>query len=467
MPKSLYLKITLAFMLVAMLTALLVVVFIRATTDTRLAQFIIDQQRSNLETALSQYYQVNGSWKGVANHWLQYQFRAAPTDSAPSNPRDDNRLGFEARGNLLGLADASGKVVVSVDPNYPAGSVLPADVLKAGSSVVVNGKQVGTILVAQQPPRFNSQEALFLRRTNQALIFALLGALPVALVIGILLARTLTGPLQALTRAAQRITQGQLDQQVRVTSDDEIGQLARAFNRMSQEVARVNQLRRQMTADIAHDLRTPLTVISGYIESMKEGVLSPTPERLSLIYSEIERLQNLVGDLRMLSLADAGELSLNPQWIVPHALLERAADLFRHQAEQQKVSIRVDANEPLPELWVDEARMMQVLGNLVSNALRYTPSEGTITLSAEKAPEQVEICVQDTGAGISPEDLPYIFDRFHRIDKSRHTENGESGLGLAIVKTLVESHGGSVSAESTPGAGTAVRLLFPIKQHQS
>jgi signal transduction histidine kinase len=316
--------------------------------------------------------------------------------------------------------------------------------------------------MARQPPGFNPQETLFLQRTNQALLFAILGALVVALVMGILLARTLTGPLQALTQAAHSITRGQLEQQVKVRSNDEIGQLASAFNRMSQEVARVNQLRRQMTADIAHDLRTPLTVISGYIESMRDGVFKPTPQRLSLIYSEIERLQNLVGDLRMLSLADAGELSLNPQRIPPKTLLDRAANLFQHKADQQNVVIYVNASDDLPEIYVDEARMMQILGNLISNALRYTPSEGEVTLSAELSGSTVGICVQDTGEGIAAEELPNIFDRFHRTDSSRHSESGESGLGLAIVKALVELHGGSTSAESTPGKGTAIYLLFPV-----
>ena len=362
----------------------------------------------------------------------------------------------------MGLADAQGIVLVSVDPNYPAGSKLSADVLNKGTPVLVSGNPVGTILTAREPPGLNQQEAQFLQRINQALVFAILGALLVALVMGILLARTLTGPLQALTRAAQSITEGHLEQQVKVKTNDEVGQLAAAFNLMSQEVARVNLLRRKMTADIAHDLRTPLTVISGYIESMRDGVLKPTPERLELIYSEIELLEKLVEDLRMLSLADAGELSLNPQSISPKVLLEHAADLFRHQAEGQNVAIEVQASDDLPDIRVDEARMMQVLGNLVSNSLRYTPAEGRISLSAQRSGDRLAISVQDTGEGIAAEELPYIFDRFHRADKSRHNELGETGLGLAIVKALVEAQGGSTSAESNLGEGTSIQLLFPV-----
>jgi signal transduction histidine kinase len=465
MLKSLYWKLTLAFMLVAFTTAVLVALFIRLTSANRLMQLVIDQQRSSLQQTLESYYASQGSWDGVAQNWSQIQSLLLPTPASPPPdhpPQDNHPLDGQDRKNFLGLADAQGVVIVSVDPNYPAGSSLPAAALQSGAPVNVDGQQVGTILTANEPPGFNPQEAQFLQRTNEALIFAMLGALLVALLIGILLARTLTRPLQALTRAAQNITQGQLEQEVKVGATDEIGQLATAFNRMSQEVARVNQLRRQMTADIAHDLRTPLTVISGYVESMRDGDLKPTSERFALIYSEIERLQNLVGDLRMLSMADAGELSLNPQSIAPKSLLERASALFRHQAEGQQVAIRFKASDDLPNIRVDEARMIQVLGNLISNALRYSLPGGVITLDAQSSGGGLEIRVKDTGVGIPEEELPYIFNRFHRGDKSRHTETGETGLGLAIVKALMEAHGGSVSAESKPDEGTTIRLVFPI-----
>jgi signal transduction histidine kinase len=464
--KSLYAKLTLAFMLVAFITAALVAVFIRLTSANRLMQLIIDQQRNNLETALGAYYTVNGSWEGVDENWRIIQSRTFSADqAAPLNrPREGFRQQVPSgRDNLLGLADAQGIVIVSVDPSFPPGSQLPVRIVREGAPIYVSGETVGTILTARAPAGFNREEALFLWRTTQALIFAMLGALLIALVLGILLAQTFTRPINELTQAAQSITQGQLEQEVMVRSNDEIGQLAAAFNRMSQEVARVNRLRKQMTADIAHDLRTPLTVISGYIESMRDGVLKPTSERLSLIYTEIELLQKLVDDLRMLSLADAGELSLNPQRISPNALLDRACALFRHQAEQKNVALAVNTNGNLPDIWVDEARMLQVLGNLISNSLRYTPPDGKISLSAQQLEDMVEISVQDTGEGIDVEELPYIFNRFHRSDKSRHSEAGETGLGLAIVKALVEAQGGTTSAESNPGQGTTINLIFPVK----
>lgn len=490
MLKSLYWKLTLAFMLIAFITAGLVAIFIRVTSADRLLKLVIDQQRTNLEQTLTGYYITHRSWEGIVESWGELQRVSEPTpvhqapplkelngeNAAPeavapgTSTTAQGTNGYNApqselrpeRRGLFGLADAQGKVIIPLEPDYPGGAILPQFVLETSTPITVNNQRVGFILTARRMPGFNPAEALFIRRTNEALLMAMLGALLVALMIGIFLARTLTRPLQALTRAAQNIAEGHLEQQVKVNSQDEIGQLARAFNRMSQEVARVNYLRRQMTADIAHDLRTPLTVIAGYIESMRDGVLQPTPQRLSLIYSEIERLLNLVGDLRMLSQADAGELPLNPEPISPKSLLERVAEVFRHHAEQQQITLTVNASDDLPEIQLDETRMMQVMDNLISNALRYTPAGGSITLSARLSENKVVIAVQDTGEGIEPEELPHIFNRFHRADKSRHSESGETGLGLAIVKALVEAQKGQVWAESTPGKGTTIFMEFPI-----
>jgi signal transduction histidine kinase len=460
MSRSLSFKLTLAFLLVAATTAVLGAVFIRLTSADRLTQLILDQQSTDLKAILTNYYVTNGNWSGIQRDWRQVQqsggvsFSTGPAHPGPGGKDQGGR-------NLFGLADEKGRVLVEFDPRFPVGANVTPDVLNAGTQILVDGKPVGTLLSASQFSGFNPQEALFLERTNQALILTSLGAMLAALIIGILLARTLTRPLQALTQAAQRIARGQLGQQVQVRSKDEIGQLAEAFNRMSSEVARSNQLRRQMTADIAHDLRTPLTVIGGYVESMRDGVLSPSPERLALIYAEIERLQDMVGDLRILSAAEAGELRMNPQKISPANLLERAGALFTHKAGQQGVAITVDAEDALPEVQVDEARVMQVLDNLLSNALRYTPPGGKIQIAGRSLKGEVEISIQDNGTGIRPEDLPHIFDRFYRADKSRHTDTGEAGLGLAIVKALVESNGGRVWAESQIGQGTTVYIAFP------
>ncbi len=458
---SLYWKLTLAFILVAVTTAGLVAVAIRLTNANSLNQLIFDQQRAASQQDLIDYYSTNGSWNGVAAYWNQIQ-----SQTGGGGNQFPGRGGRQPNGrdphSLFGLADEQGMVVIAVDPHYPVGTSLPKAILNTGTPLTVNGQQVGVILNSNQQPGLDPNEALFLERTNQALVLASLGALVVALIMGVILARTLTLPVRALTAATQRIAQGELDQQVTVTSQDEIGKLAEAFNRMSQEVARVNLLRRRMTADIAHDLRTPLTVIGGYIESMRDGVLAPNQERLSLIYAEIERLQNMVGDLRMLSQADAGELSLNPQRLAPRPFLERAGMVFEHKAGQQNVTLIVNAADPLPEIWADEARLMQVMDNLLGNALRYTPAGGKIELSAQKGKDKLVITVKDSGVGIAAADLPSVFDRFYRVDSSRSTDTGASGLGLAIVKALVEAQGGRVWAESVEGQGTSILMEFPV-----
>ncbi len=471
--KSLLWKLILAFVFVSLVTTALVAVLIRMNSVDSLTRLVLDQQRSNLQSALTDYYTQNGSWQGIAQAWPLMYLRNGSIRNIPNNPLMDQPIDPAIgriprdmmptldRRSLFGLVDMQGRVIVPFYGEYAVGDTIPADLIRTGTPVMVNNTQVGVILTAAWQPRLNPEENLFLQRTNEALIYSVIGATLLSLLIAILLSRNLIRPLQELTQAAQNMARGKLDQQVNVRSQDEVGRLADAFNRMSQEVGRSNQLRRQMTADIAHDLRTPLTVIAGYVESMRDGVLQPTNQRLSIIYQEIERLQDLVGDLKLLSLADSGELPMNPQPIAPLTLLEQAAAPFQPRAMQQEINLRVVAPDNLPMVRVDVARMMQVFGNLVSNAMRYTPAGGEIKLFASQQGNQVRLSVQDTGSGIPAEELPLIFDRFHRADPSRHTDDGESGLGLAIVRALVEAHQGHVNAQSELGKGTTISFEIP------
>lgn len=277
-----------------------------------------------------------------------------------------------------------------------------------------------------------------------------------ALGVGLLLAKQLTRPIRALTAATGTLADGDLGTQLPVTSEDEIGELTRSFNQMSHDLAHANQLRQQMTADIAHDLRTPLTVISGYTEGLSEGKFKASPETFRMMHQQVQQLQHLLDDLRTLSLADAGELSLHKRPIDPRALLERTAVAYLQQAEAQAITISVDADTNLPPINVDVQRMVQVLNNLVSNALRYTPANGTITLSSNVQNDHVLLSVRDTGIGIPAKDLPNIFERFYRADSNRtRTDHDASGLGLAITKAIVEAHNGTISVESELGVGTA------------
>jgi signal transduction histidine kinase len=460
-------KLTLAFLLIAVTAAAIVAVSIRLTNATRLNELVLDQQRANFQTLVTEYYQSNGSLVGL-DAFLRQNL---PNDSGTQhNPKDQQQVQPDRR-NLFGMADPQGIVIVPVQPDLHKGQTVPPQRLGAGTRVEVNGVFIGTILSPPAAPDLTPQEKTFLQRTNQALTYATISAALLALIVGFLLARTLTRPLRALTEATEKMAGGELNQQVTVNSKDEIGELADSFNRMSREVARANQLRKQMTADIAHDLRTPLTVIAGYVESMRDGDLAPTPERLDAIYAEIERLQRLVADLRLLAVTDAGELRLNLAPVNIASLLEHVAASFKLSAEQKGVTLTVEAAANLPDLTADESRLDRVLSNLVGNAIRHTPAGGKVTLQAKASTQvdthtgkQVVITVADTGEGIPADDLPYIFDRFYRADKSRTDADGaSSGLGLAIAKALVEAHGGRIKASSVIGDGTMFEIELPIK----
>lgn len=459
--QSLARKLTVAFLGIAITVAVLVAVIVRFSNASDFDRLVIDKARTDFSAAALTYYQANGTWSGIAFDRLQlgqHDFQPPPADGNPPSNGQDRR-------SFFGLADANGVIVLPLDPAFPVGTRLSADSLSKGTAIESNGVVIGTILTAKLRPGLSAEENAFLQRTDQALLLAAGGAVLVALVMGWLLSRTLTQPLNALTEATHRMAEGELGGEVAVTSRDEIGNLAKAFNRMSRELARSNNARRQMTADVAHELRTPLTVISGYIESMRDGDLAPTTTRMDVIYSEIERLQRLVGELRVLSQADAGELRLQLQPIEAHDLLRQAVATFCHQAEQNGVTLAFDESAPVPAILLDENRMAQVFTNLLSNALRHTPPGGAIRLSAGYSAGAVSFVVQDTGEGIAAEDLPYIFDRLYRADKSRTESHGEgTGLGLAIVRAIVEAHGGRIRADSTPGSGTTITISIPDRR---
>ncbi|MEZ4837238.1 MAG: HAMP domain-containing sensor histidine kinase [Caldilineaceae bacterium] len=361
------------------------------------------------------------------------------------------------------VLDVNRVVVYSRD--YTVGEPLPAQERHKGVAVEVNDETVGWVLLNRiEVPGIpdNSPEAAFLVSMRWSILIGSAVALVVALIVGIFLARTLTRPLSELTAATRALAQGALGQQVPVRSNDELGELATSFNHMSADLAASVRQRRQMTADIAHDLRTPLSVILGYTEALSDGKIPGSPEIFQVVHGEAQHLQRLIEDLRLLSLADAGELSLNRQTLTPYSVLERSVIAHAVRALDKSIDLRLDAPSDLPELSADPERLAQVFGNLVSNAIRHTPHNGQIVLSATHAADEVQLHVTDTGAGIAAEDLPFIFDRFYRADSSRTQMTGESGLGLAIARSLVEAHGGRISVDSTVGVGTTFTVALPV-----
>jgi signal transduction histidine kinase len=446
MSRSITTKFILAFLLVGLIVIGLAAAFIWGTTSLEFNRYLQDQRQTAFATAAKAYFEQNNTWDGVETA-LQQQGVIAP----PPQPGGNQPPPFA-------LLDANRVVII------PSGPYLRAQIVAMGTPgqeipIEINGSVVGTILSSGQPLIKNTFEQQYLNRINQALLIAALGGTLIALILGILLARTLTRPVNELTSATRAMARGDLEQQVPVRSHDELGELAASFNQMSSDLARANQSRRQMTEDIAHDLRTPLTVIGGYAESMRDGVLKPTPERFDAIHTEVQHLQRLVEDLRTLSQADAKELSLNREPVPPSALLERMAQSYRPLAAKQEISLKTETEPGLPDLLADPDRLAQVFGNVLSNSLRHTPQGGEIVLFAHGEDKDIVLGVQDSGSGIAPELLPHIFERFRRGDPSR--QDGGSGLGLAIAKAIVELHGGSISAQNNAGKGTTIKIKFP------
>ena len=463
MRRSITLKLILAFLLVAVTGLAMASGITYWLTVVQFKQLVLNQSLDRFVADAGLYYQVNGSWNGVLTYFNLRDAARGPGSPGPqTNPSQAGDRGGPApvpTFNFL-LADSDGKVLIPAG-TYQVGKSVPAAKLAQGTPVDVNGKQVGTVLIIGNAPPLGTLETQYLNRTNLALLYAALGAGLVALVLGIILARTLTHPLRDLTAAIHAMTKGDLKQHVSITSRDELGELAAAFNQMSADLDRLSRSRQQMTADIAHDLRTPLTVIGGYVESMRDGVLKPTSERFDIIHAEVQHLQRLVEDLRTLSQADAGELTLNRETVLPSALLEQTVKSYGALAREKKIELEIRSEPGLLPFSFDPDRMAQVFGNLITNALRYTSAGGRITLTAGRDAQVLVLTVQDNGRGIPAAALPHIFDRFYRADQAR-SQAGESGLGLAIAKSIVEAHGGKISAESQVGQGTTIKITFPL-----
>ena len=309
----------------------------------------------------------------------------------------------------------------------------------------------------------------FRAAVTEAMALATVAAFVAAIIVSLFVTGRVVTPVREMMVASQRIADGHYQERVVVPGDvrqdeaDELSQLALSFNQMAATLEQTEAMRRQLIGNVAHELRTPLSSIKGYMEGLMDGVLPAEAATFHQVYREADRLQRLVSDLQELSRIEAGAFELNVQLKSVRELVETAIIRLGHQFEEKGVSLETDIPPDLPPLRVDEDRIGQVLINLAGNALQYTPTGGQVYLRARREGRVVRVAVQDTGIGISAEHLPHIFTRFYRVDRSRSRAGGGSGIGLTIAKHLVEAHGGQIQATSEgPGKGSTFSFTLPV-----
>jgi len=477
----LWVRLTLAFTLVILVAVGAIAVLINRTTGTEFRRYITHSGMTASGSGIQQlaaYYQQEGSWEGVESLLAEGVFVSGPM--AMPMPGMERRPGM-TRGQLeVMLADADGKVVFDSAGKATGKRLSSSERNRALPVTALEGKEVIGYLLLALPDRqdgLGSLEQRFLDRTRTVLISGAALAVGLGLAVSALLSRSLTAPLGRLAAAARAVAGGDLGQQVRVEGGVEVAEVGQAFNEMTAALEVGEKLRQNLMADVAHELRTPLSVLQGNLRAILDDVYSLEKTEIARLYDETRLLSRLVDDLRELAQAEAGQLSFNFQMTDVADVLQATVTNFEPAAESKEIHLMVKmADDPptalrrgsgraLPPVLADPDRLAQVLRNLLTNALRHTPHGGQVTLTAGQTEDGVRIAVTDDGEGIAPEDLSFVFDRFYRSDRSRSRAEGGAGLGLAIVRAIVEAHGGQVSAASDgPGQGSTFSFTLPTTQ---
>jgi signal transduction histidine kinase len=303
----------------------------------------------------------------------------------------------------------------------------------------------------------------FLQDSQRSLGIAAFVAIAVAMALGIIVSILVTRPMRELAVSARKIASGDLAQRVKHRSDDEVGEVSTAFNTMAEQLEMKEKSRKQLLADVAHELRNPLSIVQGNLEAWLDGVIAPTPEQIAPVYDETVLLNRLITDLRELSLAEAGQLKLCREETDPAGLINAEVAVFQARCQDKDVSLYADLAKDLPQVNIDSDRIRQVLHNLLENALHFSMAGGSIKVRAVMGKEDsLVVSVSDTGSGIDPDDLDKVFDHFYKADKARQRNYGGAGIGLALVRKYVELHGGRVWVESEPDKGSTFSFTLPV-----
>jgi signal transduction histidine kinase len=462
--RSLGWKLGLSLLLVVAVSVGLTAYFTHHSTTREFGVFISQSRALYLgrtEERLGDFYTEEGNWTGVQSLLA----------SLPVFLHD-----------RLILTDSSGTIVGDTDTQWLGNSAESVG-LTGPTSIIVSGQEIGKLYLlspgvagtqyigpgAMPPdqPLPSSPEQRFLSNVNTSLLIAGVVGAVVAILLGLLLTRQFTKPIQALKKGAARIASGDLTYRVGVKSGDEFGQLAKSFNSMAASLDNSDQVRRRLLADIAHELRTPLSVIEGTVDAMLDGVYELNQDNIASIKEETAVLTRLVADLRDLTLAESGQLRLEVEATNLAELVQRRVSQAEVMAREKNIILKTDIAGGLPLVELDGGRIEQAVANLLDNALNHTTAGGTVTIAVSSTEEGILVSIADTGEGIPPEHLPHIFERFYRVDGARSRKTGGAGLGLAIAKQMVELHGGKVWVESEVGKGSKFSFILPVTRQGS
>lgn len=444
-----------AFLAVIMVTTVSLFFFIYRSTQREIQQY--EQQTEQvladrMQSQLSVYYFRQHSWNGIQPYIEQwsnlYDHRIVLTDADSMVVADSLNL---SSGKYTNPA-VPGRTIPSV-PSIPG--MMPQTRPAAAA---------GTLYILPRSPsavRLTALQLLF-RTIGWYFLWGGLIAVIVAFILTLFLSRRILSPVKALSRAAAKLGGGDFKQRVKITDSGELSELGDTFNSMAADLERAEKVRRNMVADVAHELRTPISNIRGYLEAVQDGVVQMDADTIRTIAEEANLLSRLVDDLQELSLAEAGEIKLNRQEIDLKELINQTTAAIQAQAKEKNILLTTALQANLAPVDVDSQRIKQVLSNLLENAIVYTPHSGSVTVEAAQQEGWIEISVLDNGEGIPADELPLIFERFYRVDKSRSRRTGGHGLGLTIARRLVEAHGGKIEAQSEPGKGSRFSFTVPV-----
>lgn len=407
-------------------------------------------QAENWAETFAAYYRNNGSFDGIENLMPPGQ-----------HGMGRGRMQHPFRYNRVLLVDTRNRVLFDSTHLLTGGQLSP-EMEPQAVPVTVGSRLVGKVLVSSPGwQALNTLEASFIDSlTFYSLLTGIVTAM-LALGLGFLMARPISRPIQSLIAATHRVARGELNVRVKVEGEGEIRQLLEDFNNMAQSLQKTETMRRNLTADVAHELRTPLAILRGNLESLQAGAIQATPENIVSLHDEVIRINKLVNDMETLALAETGNLVLHVQPTRFQEVLDRLAPVVM-EAEARNLQLVVDVDPDLPPVAIDADRILQVMVNLLLNAINHSPPEGKITVQIHRKAENIQVAVSDEGPGIPAEELPFIFERFYRVDKARSRKEGGMGLGLAIARSYVEAHGGRIWVESIPPRGSTFYFTIPV-----